>query len=133
MLKARQATTVDMQDLPLIYVRQAERVNFRGRSKKNCEVCGELLESWHGRRTPTFKLVKRGGSTVKAMAGPSGTPTLSIVGGPRSSLDSERPFSLLPAVAAATCVGSDRIPLVLHRWEPEAASQWQMRQLLANS
>ena len=43
-----------------VYVRQAERVNFRGKDEKNCEVCGELLESWAGRRIPTFKLVKRG-------------------------------------------------------------------------
>jgi hypothetical protein len=41
-------------------IERSERVNFRGKDEKNCEVCGELLESWDGRRTPTFKLVKRG-------------------------------------------------------------------------
>jgi hypothetical protein len=43
-----------------VYLRRAERVNFRGRGEKICEVCGELLERWEGRHLPTFKLVKRG-------------------------------------------------------------------------
>ena len=60
MLKLRPATTISCATCGSVYVRRAERVNFRGKDEKNCEVCGELLESWDGRRTPTFKLVKRG-------------------------------------------------------------------------
>ena len=60
MLKTRQTTTITCETCRSVYVRQAERVNFRGKDEKNCEVCGELLESWAGRRIPTFKLVKRG-------------------------------------------------------------------------
>jgi hypothetical protein len=60
MLKVRQPTTITCEICGSVYVRGAERVNFRGKDEKNCEVCGELLESWNGRRTPTFKLVKRG-------------------------------------------------------------------------
>jgi ribosomal protein S27E len=59
MLKARQATTVTCKTCGSVYVRQAERVNFRGKDEKNCEVCGELLESWHGRPF-NLQLVKRG-------------------------------------------------------------------------
>ena len=60
-LKLRPATTITCATCGSVYVRRAEeRVNFRDKDEKNCEVRGERLESWDGRRTPTFKLVKRG-------------------------------------------------------------------------
>ena len=33
-----------------VYLRLAERANFRGKGEKICEVCGELLERWEGGR-----------------------------------------------------------------------------------
>ena len=60
MLKPASATTITCGICDSIYLRRAERVNFRGKDEKICEVCGELLERWEGRHLPTFKLVKRG-------------------------------------------------------------------------
>jgi ribosomal protein S27E len=65
MLKSHNATAVTCKICGSVYLRRAERVNFRGKDEKNCEVCGELLESWDGRRLPTFKLVKRGELTKR--------------------------------------------------------------------
>jgi hypothetical protein len=53
-------STITCQTCGSVYVRRYETVNVPGEGEKHCEVCGELLESWGGNRTPTFKLLKRG-------------------------------------------------------------------------
>ena len=60
MLKPPNATTITCKVCNSIYLRRADRVNFRGKDEKICEVCGEVVERWDGKRLPTFKLVKRG-------------------------------------------------------------------------
>ena len=60
MLKPPSATTITCNVCNSVYLRRSERVNFRGKGEKICEVCGEVLERWDGKRLPTFTLVKRG-------------------------------------------------------------------------
>lgn len=42
------------------YRRRTEKVPFRDKDTKECEVCDAELESWNGSRIPMFTLVSRG-------------------------------------------------------------------------
>ena len=65
MLKPPNTTTFTCKVCHSVYLRRADRVNFRGKDEKICEVCGEVVEGWDGGRLPTFKLVKRGTFTQR--------------------------------------------------------------------
>ena len=54
------ARTIACKICDSVYVRRSDKVDSRRKGEKNCEVCGELLESWNGSRIPNFKLVERG-------------------------------------------------------------------------